>query len=115
VSRKPGGKKKDHGQLCHLGGLKSHQPNSDPAARTIDSHPDMRHVTERQHDYCEHKPKPPGSLPKVVVDKRRQSAEKKTNPNPSRLPLYEKIDVSMTGARKRARAEKHHDADDEQA
>jgi hypothetical protein len=52
-------------------------------------------------------------LPEVIVDERSQNAEEKSNPKPNRLPPDEEIDVSMAAARKRAGAEKHHDADDE--
>jgi len=50
----------------------------------------------------------------VVVDQRNEDANYQSNPEPNRLPLDEKINISMTIARKGARAEQHDDTDDEQ-
>ena len=86
---------------------------SHPAARTVDSHPKVRNVAKYQIDQGERKPKPPCPLPEVVVDQRNEGADHKPNPEPNRLPLDEKINVSMAIKGKRTRAEKHDDADDE--
>ena len=50
----------------------------------------------------------------MVVDQRNEDADHQSNPEPNRLPLDEKINVSMAIERKGARAEKHDDADNEQ-
>jgi hypothetical protein len=54
-------------------------------------------------------------LPEVIIHERRKNARDKSNPNPNRLAFNEKINVSMAVACVGARAEEHHDADDEQS
>ena len=51
----------------------------------------------------------------MIIDQRGKDADHESNPEPNRLPFDEKINVSMAVTRKRARAEKHDDADDEQS
>jgi hypothetical protein len=54
-------------------------------------------------------------LPEVIVDQRSKGAHDKAYPEPDRLPSYEKINISMAVTRKRTRAEKHDNANDEQS
>src|SRR6266542_5143027 len=75
----------------------------------------MREIAGRQSDKRERKPKPPCPLPEVIVNQRSKRADDKAYPEPDRLPSYEKINVSMTVARKRTCAEKHDNANDEQS
>jgi len=51
-------------------------------------------------------------LPEVIVDQGSQSADRKSNSKPNRLPPDEEINISTAALRKRASAEKHYDADD---
>jgi hypothetical protein len=51
----------------------------------------------------------------VVVDQRNEDADDQSNPEPNRLSLDKKVNVSMAVARKGTRAEKHDDPDDEQS
>jgi hypothetical protein len=54
-------------------------------------------------------------LPELVIHERCNNARDQPNPDPNRLAFNEKIDVAMAVARVGARAEKHHDANDEQS
>ena len=49
----------------------------------------------------------------MVIDQRSHRADHKSDAEPNRLSLHEKINVSVTVPRKRAGAEKHDDADDQ--
>ena len=73
----------------------------------------MRHKTKSEHAQRQGKPKPPGALPKMVVDERRNHAGRQSNPEPNGLPLDEKINVAVCVPGKSAGTEKHHNADDE--
>ena len=75
----------------------------------------MRKIAERQCDKRQREPQPPCALPKVIINHRGKDADCKPNPEPNRLPFDEKINVSMTVARKRARAKEHDNPDNEKS
>jgi hypothetical protein len=75
----------------------------------------VRDVTKCQTGQRYREPKPPCLLPELIVHERRKNARDKSNPNPNRLAFNEKINVAMAVACVGARAEEHHDADDEQS
>ena len=77
--------------------------------------PEGREKAERQPDKRERKPNPPGALPEMVIDQRRDGAGDQTQPEPEGVPAEEIIDIVMAVFRKSAGAEKNHDADGEQA
>jgi hypothetical protein len=52
-------------------------------------------------------------LPELVIHERRKNARDKSNPDPNCLAFNKKINVSMAIACIGARAEEHHDADNE--
>jgi hypothetical protein len=112
-SGEPGREKKDDGNLRDFGGLKRHRAQADPAPRTIDAHPEVRHETKRERNEGEAKPDPPGPQPEMVIDDGTNRADDKSHTQPDRLALDEKIHVAMAVFRKSARAGKHDDADGE--
>src|ERR1051325_3598755 len=67
VARKPGPEKKDRGQLSKSGRLKSRRPQTDPAARSIEAHTDVRNIAKRQRGQREHEPNPPCPPPEMIV------------------------------------------------
>src|SRR4029077_3538002 len=101
--------------LRQLRGLKSYRANGDPTPRSVKAHPDVRKITKQQCDDRQRKPQPPCALPKVIISQRANDADRETNSEPNRLPSDEKIDVSMAVARKRTRAKKHDDPDNEKS
>jgi hypothetical protein len=52
-------------------------------------------------------------LPELIIHERRKNAPDKSDPNPNRLPFNEIINISVAVVGVGARAEEHHDADDE--
>ncbi len=51
----------------------------------------------------------------MIINQRGNDADRKPNSEPNRLPSDEKIDVSVAVARKRARAKKHDNPDNEKS
>jgi len=51
----------------------------------------------------------------VVINQRGKDADPKANPEPNCLPSDEKINISVTIARKRARAKEHDNPDNEKS
>src|SRR5437660_6303078 len=113
--RKPRRQKKYGGDLGDFRRLKGDRAEADPAARTIDPHSKMRNETKRKRREGESEPEPPRPLPEMVIEERSDRADREPHPEPDRLALNEKINVAMAVPRERARAEKHHDPDDEHA
>ena len=77
--------------------------------------PEGREKAERQPDKPERKPNPPGALPEMVIDQRRDGAGDQTQPEPEGMPLEEIIDIALAVLRESAGAEKNDDADRQQA
>jgi hypothetical protein len=115
IAGEPPGEKKDSGDLRDFRRLKCEGTESDPTARTVDAHSKVRHEAKRESDEGQAEPDPPRPLPEMVVDKGCHGADNEANAEPDHLSLYEKIDVTVTVARERTRAEKHDDADDQHA
>src|SRR5437868_6658709 len=73
----------------------------------------MRRKTECERAQGKGKPKPPGALPKMIVNQRCSHARRQAEPEPDSLPFNKKINVPVGIPGEGAGAEKHHDADDE--
>src|ERR1044071_4651966 len=115
MTGKPPGQEKNYGDFRNFRRLKRSPAKSDPTPRTIDAHPQVGHEAKREGDERQAKPDPPGPRPKMVIDDGCYGADNEANSEPSHLSLHKKIDVTMTVARERARAEKHDDTDDQHA
>lgn len=115
TSRKPGGQKKNGGDLGDFRRLKSDRTESDPAARAVDPHSQMGNETKREHSDGESEPEPPGPLPEMIIKERAEGTDPESHAQPDDLAFNEKINVAVAVPRERARAEKHHDPDDQHA
>src|ERR1700674_491129 len=115
TSGKPGSQKEYGGDLRDFGRLKGDGAEADPAARTVDAHAEMGNETKRERDEREGKPDPPRPLPEMIIEERAHGADRESHAQPDGLALDEKINVAVAIAGERARAEKHHDPDDEHA
>src|SRR5262249_43694883 len=115
VTRKPPREKKYRSQLRDLRWLKANRAESNPAAGAVDPHSDVRHVTQCQRGCGHADPNPPRALPEMVIDQRSRDAKHETDAEPDRLAFEEEQRVAVTIAGKSARAEKHYDADDQEA
>src|SRR2546421_8755624 len=115
TSRKPRRQKKYSGDLGDFRRLKGDRAEAYPAARTVDPHSEVRNETKRKRGEGESEPEPPRPLPEMVIEERSDRADRKSYPEPDGLTLNEKINVAVAVARECARAEKHHDPDDEHA
>src|SRR5947207_9493513 len=115
VTREPPREKEHGSQFRDLRRLETERPESDPAARTVNPNPDMRDITKGERNRGHAQPDPPGALPKMVIDQRGGDADGQTNTEPDGLAFQEKQCVAVAIAGKSARAEKHHDADDQKS
>jgi hypothetical protein len=113
MSRKPRSQKKDRRDFCDFRWLKCNRAVADPATRSVDAHSDVRDVAKRQSGQRHREPKPPRFLPELIVHERRKNAPDKSDPNPNRLAFNEKINIPMAVACIGARAEEHHNANNE--
>ena len=75
----------------------------------------MWKIAKPQSNEREGKPQPPCALPNVIVNERGKNADRKTNSEPNSLPPDEKINVSMTVARKSACAKEHDNPDNKKS
>src|SRR5262249_47864504 len=89
--------------------------NGDPTTRSVETHSDVWKITKGQSHHGEAKPQPPSALPKVIVNERSKDADGKANSEPNGLPSDEKIDVSMTVARKSTCAKEHDNPDNKKS
>src|SRR5438105_15280319 len=112
ITREPPRQEKHGGQFRDLRWLKADRAESDPAARTVDPHSEMRNVTRHQRYQCDTEPNPPRPLPKMVIDQRGGNANNQTDAEPDRLSFEKEQRVAVAVSCKSAGAEKHHDADD---
>src|ERR1700730_8671503 len=109
VTRKPKRQKKNRSDFCNFRRLKSDGANSDPAARAVDAHAEVRSETKRKRNKSEPEPNPPSALPKMIIDERGGCTNDKANSQPKGLAFDEKINITVTVARKGTRAKKHYD------
>jgi hypothetical protein len=73
-----------------------------------------RKKAKRQSAEGEGKPNPPGALPEMIIDQRRNGAGDQTQTEPEGVPAEEIINIVMTVLSKGTGTEKNHDADGEE-
>jgi len=105
---------RDGRDLCKIRRLKSNQWKFYPSTRTVDPEPDVGHKAKGQEDGRGGKPHPPCALPELVVDDRANHAGDDADAEPEGLAFQKVNGIAMAVLREGARAEKHHESEDDQ-